>query len=69
MDALAVSITSGLTVRRVRIRYALKLALSFAGFQALMPVIGWLAGIRFSEKIRTVDHWVAMLLLAAIGSK
>lgn len=50
MDALAVSITSGLTVRRVRIRYALKLALSFAGFQALMPVIGWLAGIRFSEK-------------------
>ena len=61
MDALAVSITSGLTVRRVRIRYALKLALSFAGFQALMPVIGWLAGIRFSEKIRTVDHWVAML--------
>ena len=67
MDALAVSITSGLTVRRVRIRYALKLALSFAGFQALMPVIGWLAGIRFSEKIRTVDHWVAMLLLAAAG--
>ena len=60
MDALAVSITSGLTVRRVRIRYALKLALSFAGFQAL---------IRFSEKIRTVDHWVAMLLLAAIGIK
>ena len=69
MDALAVSITSGLTVRRVLIRYALKLALSFAGFQALMPVIGWLAGIRFSEKIRTVDHWVAMLLLAAIGIK
>ena len=67
MDALAVSITSGLTVRRVRIRYALKLALSFAGFQALMPVIGWLAGIRFGEEIRTVDHWVAMLLLAAIG--
>ena len=51
MDALAVSITSGLTVRRVRIRYALKLALSFAGFQALMPVIGWLAGIRFSEDV------------------
>ena len=46
MDALAVSITSGLTVRRVRIRYALKLALSFAGFQALMPVIGWLVGMR-----------------------
>ena len=52
---------AALPVRRVRIRYALKLALSFAGFQALMPVIGWLAGIRFSEKIRTVDHWVAML--------
>mgnify|MGYP000175858855 CR=1 FL=1 len=50
MDALAVSITSGLTVRRVRIRYALKLALSFAGFQALMPVIGWLAGIRIQRK-------------------
>ncbi len=69
MDAFAVSITSGLAVRRVRVRYALKLALSFAFFQALMPVTGWLAGIRFSEKIRTVDHWVAMLLLAAIGVK
>lgn len=69
MDAFAVSVTSGLAVRRVRIRYALKLSLSFAFFQALMPVIGWLAGIRFSEKIRTVDHWIAMLLLAAIGIK
>ncbi len=69
MDAFAVSVTSGLAVRRVRVRYALKLSLSFAFFQALMPVIGWLAGIRFSEKIRTVDHWVAMLLLAAIGIK
>lgn len=69
MDAFAVSVTSGLAVRRVRMRYALKLSLSFAFFQALMPVIGWLAGIRFSEKIRTVDHWVAMLLLAAIGIK
>ena len=69
MDAFAVSVTSGLAVRRVRVRYALKLSLSFAFFQALMPVIGWLAGIRFSEKIRTVDHWIAMLLLAAIGIK
>lgn len=69
MDAFAVSVTSGLAVWRVRVRYALKLSLSFAFFQALMPVIGWLAGIRFSEKIRTVDHWVAMLLLAAIGIK
>lgn len=50
MDALAVSITSGLTVRRVRIRYALKLALSFAGFQALMPVIGWLAASDSAKK-------------------
>lgn len=69
MDAFTVSITSGLAVRRVRTRYALKLSLSFAFFQAVMPVIGWLAGIRFSEKIRTVDHWAAMLLLAAIGIK
>lgn len=69
MDAFAVSVTSGLAVHRVRLRYALKLSVSFAFFQALMPVIGWLAGIRFSEKIRTVDHWVAMLLLAAIGVK
>lgn len=69
MDAFAVSVTSGMSVHRVRVRYALKLSLSFALFQAMMPVLGWLAGIRFSEKIRMVDHWVAMLLLAAIGIK
>lgn len=69
MDAFAVSVTSGMAVHRVRMRYALKLSLSFALFQAMMPVLGWLAGIRFSEKIRMADHWVAMLLLAAIGIK
>ena len=54
MDALAVSITSGLTVRRVRIRYALKLALSFAGFQALMPVIGWQASDSAKKSGRSI---------------
>lgn len=69
MDAFAVSVSCGLAVASVRIRYALKLALCFAFFQALMPTVGWLAGIRFSGQIRGAGHWAAMLLLTAIGAK
>ncbi len=69
MDAFAVSVSCGLAVTSVRIRYALKLALCFAFFQALMPTVGWLTGIRISGRFRGAGHWAAMLLLAYIGVK
>lgn len=69
MDALAVSITSGLAMRVLRIRYALRIALFFGFFQAIMPVFGWLAGYNLKEWIEGLDHWVAFSLLTYIGGK
>ncbi len=69
MDAFAVSITSGITLRHLRIRHALKIALSFGFFQAIMPIIGWLSGISLRSIISGVDHWIAFGLLSIIGCK
>jgi len=69
MDAFAVSITSGITIRYLRIKHALKIALFFGFFQAIMPVIGWLSGISLRNIISGVDHWVAFGLLSVIGCK
>ncbi|OPZ59750.1 MAG: putative manganese efflux pump MntP [Deltaproteobacteria bacterium ADurb.Bin510] len=69
MDAFAVSITSGLTMRKLKVRYALRIALFFGVFQALMPIIGYLAGLSVREMIENYDHWVAFGLLAFVGGK
>ena len=69
MDAFAVSICKGLSVGRVRVRHALLAGLYFGGFQFLMPVIGYLLGVRFQSLIESVDHWIAFFLLATIGAK
>lgn len=69
MDAFAVSITCGLTMRKLKIRYALRIALFFGGFQALMPIIGYLAGLSVRALIESYDHWVAFGLLAGVGGK
>lgn len=69
MDAFAVSVCKGLGMRSVRWRQAAVIALFFGLFQALMPVIGWLLGTQFSRFVEPVDHWVAFVLLAAIGAK
>jgi putative Mn2+ efflux pump MntP len=69
MDAFAVSITSGLTVRPFRLGFAFKIAFLFGLFQALMPVLGWLAGLSFRSLISGFDHWIAFGLLAFIGGK
>jgi putative Mn2+ efflux pump MntP len=69
MDALAVSVINGFIIRKLRIRYAFRIALSFGFFQALMPVLGWAAGLSFRKYIQNVDHWVAFLLLCIIGGK
>lgn len=67
MDAFAVSICKGLAVSRVTPRHALTAGLYFGGFQALMPLIGFLLGRQFQTLITRFDHWIAFVLLGVIG--
>ena len=67
MDAFAVSICKGLSLKKLRARDALLVGLYFGGFQFLMPVIGWALGYRFKHVIESVDHWIAFGLLTVIG--
>lgn len=69
MDAFAVSIGSGIAIQCLRARNALRVALFFGGFQALMPVMGWLAGRGLKSYVESFDHWIAFALLAGIGIK
>lgn len=69
MDAFAVSLTSGMTIPKVKIQHALKIGLTFGLFQGFMPVIGYVGGALFSKQIEQVDHWIAFVLLAIIGAK
>ena len=68
MDAFAVSICKGLAVKRIDMGKAGIVGLWFGGFQALMPMIGYFLGSRFSNVIQSVDHWVAFILLSLIGA-
>ena len=67
MDAFAVSVCKGLSLRSYRPGRSLLAGLYFGGFQALMPLLGWLLGVRFQQVIVRVDHWIAFGLLAVIG--
>jgi putative Mn2+ efflux pump MntP len=67
MDAFAVSITLGLSVKKPRIREYLIPGIFFGFFQALMPLIGHFAGSLFADKIKNFDHWIAFVLLGFIG--
>lgn len=69
MDAFAVSITNGIIIEKIKLRYAFRIALSFGLFQAIMPLIGWYGGLSFRAYIEAIDHWIAFALLAYIGSK
>ncbi len=68
-DAFAVSLSSGLTIKHMKINKALKIALFFGGFQALMPLIGWLAGLTLRGSISSIDHWITFGILSFIGGK
>ena len=68
MDAFAVSVCKGLSVGKMKAKYALIAGAYFGGFQALMPMIGYFLGSRFSNAIQSVDHWVAFILLSLIGA-
>jgi len=69
MDATAVSAARGMAVPRVRPRHVALVALFFGGFQALMPVVGWLVGSRIGPLVEAWDHWIAFVLLGGIGAK
>jgi len=69
MDALAVSVANGFMIKQLRARHAFRIAFFFGFFQALMPLIGWAAGITFSQYIKTIDHWIAFGLLLLVGGR
>lgn len=69
MDAFAVSICKGLSMEKMRWRQGAVVALFFGGFQALMPLTGWLLGKQFERYIVSIDHWIAFVLLGHIGGK
>lgn len=68
MDAFAVAICKGLAMPRVTVRGGAAVGLWFGGFQAIMPLLGYLLGVRFEQYIVAVDHWIAFVLLALIGA-
>lgn len=68
MDAFAVSVSKGLSVKRVRLKHGLITGAYFGGFQALMPLLGFFLASSFADYIRRFDHWIAFGLLALIGA-
>ena len=68
MDAFAVAICKGLSLKKINLANATWVGLWFGVFQALMPLIGYILGTQFSDKIQAVDHWIAFILLGLIGA-
>ena len=67
MDAFAVSICKGLSVRKLRSRHAFSVSMWFGGFQALMPLVGYFVATTFADFVTSVDHWISFVLLGLIG--
>lgn len=67
MDAFAVSVCKGLSMSKMEWKKAVVIGLYFGGFQALMPLIGYVLGVGFEDKIKSLDHWIAFILLVFIG--
>ena len=67
MDAFAVSICKGLSMKKINWKKAIIIGLYFGIFQALMPIIGYFLGSAFESFVTSIDHWIAFVLLALIG--
>ena len=67
MDAFAVSICKGLSVKKATVKEAGTAGIYFGGFQALMPLLGYVLGVSFQKIISSIDHWIAFILLSLIG--
>ena len=68
MDAFAVSICKGLATEKVQIKHSCITGAWFGGFQAFMPLIGFILGASFEKYVTKIDHWIAFILLGAIGA-
>ena len=69
MDAFGLFFFFCLSMQKVKKRDVFIIALFFGGFQALMPFIGWFLGRGFESYIKSIDHWIAFILLSIIGGK
>lgn len=67
MDAFAVSVCKGLSMKRMKWKNAIIIGAYFGYFQALMPALGYLLGYNFQDRISNIDHWIAFILLGVIG--
>ncbi len=67
IDSFTASVSSGVCASELRLKDIVKIALFMSFFQALMPVLGWIAGIKFQHYIESFDHWIAFVLLGFIG--
>ena len=69
MDAFAVSICKGLSMKKINWKSAIIISLYFGIFQAIMPAIGYYLGSTFSSFVEKIDHWIAFILLVIVGGK
>lgn len=67
MDAFAVSICKGLSLKKIDVKKCFIIGLYFGFFQAIMPLIGYFLGVNMKEFIMSIDHWIVFILLAMIG--
>ncbi len=67
MDAFAVAVCKGLSLPKMEPKHAVLAGVYFGAFQGLMPLIGYMLGVRFQNAITSIDHWVAFILLGLIG--
>ena len=68
-DAFSVAVCKGRNMRKLNLKHGYIIALFFGGFQAIMPLIGYLLGTNFADYIEAFDHWIAFVLLGFIGGK
>ena len=69
LDAFAVAIATGVQLKCVSSLQTVRMSLAFGGFQAIMPLLGWLLGISVKHHIESFDHWVAFVLLGIVGAR
>lgn len=67
MDAFAVAVCKGLSMKKMSWKKGLIIGAYFGIFQSLMPFLGYMLGVNFQEKIQSIDHWIAFILLGIIG--
>lgn len=68
MDAFAISVCKGLSMKKMNWKKAALVGVYFGGFQALMPMIGFFLGSSFESLVISIDHWIAFILLGIIGA-